>query len=945
MRRIGLLVAVAVLALATAAAPAGAHPRLTASSPAAEAIAPAPPREVVLTFSEPVVSRSARGRITAPGGRSIRAGAARARGGREIVVPLRERMGAAVYDLRWSVVGDDGHTLSGTLRFGVARAGGAPPPGVERLRAAAVTATSAGASDGPLEVALRWLGLVAAGVLLALAVVGRSLGAAPARPAGPPRLATAAVVALLIASWYAALAAAGAGGADRSVELLVAQAGGILALVRIGLVAVLAALATSRRWTGAGRRAILGAAGAGALVTYALEGHAQASTPTFGVAAQIVHVLAAGLWVGGLVVLAASAPRTAAALRAFAPLAALSVAALVLTGLVAAFREVDAWYFLRWSDYGRVAVAKAILLLALAPVVAMAAIALRRGRPARRLLRLEAAGALAIVVLAAILAGLPPGRGQALPAQRGNLLVGAAFATVDTPDGPLRLTLAPARPGENTITASPATATPEAAPSSVPRAVAAGAADPAEATVSVGSAVARDGSASAGGRPALAVTLRCACAGRPIPVRLRLGPGGTWSATVRLPATGSYVATADGSTASAALPVGDARVRGSTPRTVLMTADLSGSAARRCRTTAQGAVLALGRANANGGLPGGRKLALRVVDDGGDPRRAAAITRAHPDAIALLAPCGAGAGAALTAARHLPAIAAEPSAPTVARRHLWRVAGDPAAEGAAVAAYLQERIPADDPRTVAVVRAAAAGDEAVTVRGGEAGTAARTRVAALADALEPSGIRVVAEPPTRAGVLRALDRERHAGVLLDGDADRLAPLLRAAGRDAVAGRLHVNVVVAASALLDEGFQERAGDLGSTGVIATPSEVLPQSVDGVRLVRQWRALFPSDRPGIAGLRGYVAGLALAEGVRQGEEPSQVAERLRRPAPFTDALVAPWREGAPQAGAPLYAFLSPRFLPPALAGDEGHRGEGWFTAGTWTRAGGQVYGTRR
>jgi hypothetical protein len=120
--------------------------------------------------------------------------------------------------------------------------------------------------------------------------------------------------------------------------------------------------------------------------------------------------------------------------------------------------------------------------------------------------------------------------------------------------------------------------------------------------------------------------------------------------------------------------------------------------------------------------------------------------------------------------------------------------------------------------------------------------------------------------------------------------------------------------------------------------------VPGSADGLRYSRQVAALLPGERPSAAGLRGYVAGLALGEGLRDGEEPERVADRLRRPRPFTDALVAPWREDAPAAGGPLFAFLAPRLLSTSLIpASGGHRHSGtYFDGGTWTRTTGRVYG---
>jgi len=113
-------------------------------------------------------------------------------------------------------------------------------------------------------------------------------------------------------------------------------------------------------------------------------------------------------------------------------------------------------------------------------------------------------------------------------------------------------------------------------------------------------------------------------------------------------------------------------------------------------------------------------------------------------------------------------------------------------------------------------------------------------------------------------------------------------------------------------------------------------VLPDSEDAQICVSQARTFFRGDRPSLAGLRGYVAGLALGEGLRDGPGAGSIAARLRRPQRFTDALIAPWRRSAPQAGGPLFDFIVPRFLtanllPPGVGG-EPHSGT-WFDGGDW------------
>lgn len=368
-----------------------------------------------------------------------------------------------------------------------------------------------------------------------------------------------------------------------------------------------------------------------------------------------------------------------------------------------------------------------------------------------------------------------------------------------------------------------------------------------------------------------------------------------------------------------------------------MTADLTGPDALRCRAAAQGAILAVGRLDARGGLPGGRKASLRVEDDGGDPARAAALVRAARGrgAIALLAPCGAGAAGALLAAGGLPAVAADPGAAPVPGARTWRTAGDPRAEGVAIARYMLERgaglLARRAPRRVAVL----------SVRPGAASAARR---AGLESVLRPNGVRLVGLT-TRASTA-AIDPRRYFAALLDGEGDRVAAVLREVGARAATARSESNLLVAASPLLDERFEESAGALGASGAIASASEVVPGSVDGIRYASQARALYPGDRPSISGLRGYVAGLALGEGLRDGDDAGRIAARLRRPRRFTDALVAPWRDDAPAAGATLFTFLAPRLVSPTLAPAlGGHPPAGtFFERGTWAATTSRVYGPK-
>ena len=255
-----------------------------------------------------------------------------------------------------------------------------------------------------------------------------------------------------------AAASSGTGGA-LDFGLLSASATGVSALVRAVLVALLSlvlALTLDRRRL---RDRLYLGGGAAVLLTYALSGHALSGTTFWALLDQGVHVLAAGLWLGGLIALGLVTVRGGVGLaegaRAFAPVAAAALGIAIVTGVLAAVREVDGWYFLRWSDYGRIVLVKSALV---ALVVLAAAFAWWRSRgdgapgPRPLLLRAETLGVVGILVLATTLSGLPQGRGQPLPAQRGTLFPGPAFATALLAKANAPVGLAPARRGANVVT-------------------------------------------------------------------------------------------------------------------------------------------------------------------------------------------------------------------------------------------------------------------------------------------------------------------------------------------------------------------------------------------------------------------------------------------------------------------------------------------------------------
>jgi putative copper export protein/mono/diheme cytochrome c family protein len=217
---------------------------------------------------------------------------------------------------------------------------------------------------------------------------------------------------------------------------------GTLWLVRHGLFALLAALLLLRRHDRDGTASVpLRVEGllltGGALGTLAFAGHAAAVEP-WTVATELldaVHVLAAGVWIGGLWPLARlcglaaheagadARPFAVLAARRFSTVALGAMLALLATGLWSAWTQVGTIPALIGTLHGRLLLLKLALL---APIAVLAVVNRRRllpalggaaetvGRPAMRRLGsfvgAEALLALAILAVVASMVATPPGR-------------------------------------------------------------------------------------------------------------------------------------------------------------------------------------------------------------------------------------------------------------------------------------------------------------------------------------------------------------------------------------------------------------------------------------------------------------------------------------------------------------------------------------------------------
>jgi methionine-rich copper-binding protein CopC/putative copper export protein/ABC-type branched-subunit amino acid transport system substrate-binding protein len=929
-RRISAIVA-AVASLALLLAPvAVAHPYLVASTPESGVVATGSVSSVQLAFTERLVLEGSSVTVLNPQGYAVHVGRLRSALGGNGFTASVGNLPEGVYTVKWVALGDDGHTVAGSFAFGVPGANGQAPAGAGKLLASTVGNGSESApTESFVSIAGRWLAAIAAFVLLGGAVLlfrlrMGAVGDDSSRSRIERRWLRFAPVALggavlgTLAECYERARAPQGG---FRLGLLTASTSDVAVLVRLAalLVGLVALRLVPSRW----RPLLLAGTGAVALAALGIDGH-MASAPVLNGLSQSVHLLSAGVWVGGVLVLAAfvapvaraaSDPgATLAAARAFTPVALVAAAMTVVTGLIAAWREVGRWYFLRWSTYGHLVLVKGgLVLIVLALGGTTTLLARRAGRPSRftrGLLAGEAVIAVGVIAVASTLAGTLQGRGQPLPSQRGNLLPGAGFADVALQHSIAEITLAPARPGLNRVVVAlappdgPRGTTPPAPPRSVK------------------------------------VSLSCACGSPPIGLGIPLHPGAggrdAWVGQVELPLGGVWSAElkVDGqpTIGNPTFDVGVTHTPGSTPLTVASVADLSGPDALECRSQELGALLSIELMNVVGGVGGG-KINQEVLDDGGNPAlarsEALSLARQHP--VAFLDPCGQGASAAIGAVGdEIPTIVGDPSVPTTAGTRVFRFAPNPYAEGYASGEYIgRDGIPAMPKTTPRVVAALV-----------EKSPASQERLHGLQAGLAKYGVSVKTYPAGGPGLVpllrRLLPATSSLAIYLDGQFGPLTSALRTVGNE-TQGKVNPTAVLPSSRLASESFIEASGDLGREGQIRFLTDVDPTS-SGAQTYAMLASQVVGELPSLPGLSGFVSGQALAYGLLGGTSASAIAARLREPAVFSQAAISPWDAANPSSGTDIFRVFEPSFLTdnliPVGNGDGGEVDDGqFFPDGEW------------
>ncbi|HXX89575.1 MAG TPA: copper resistance protein CopC [Acidimicrobiales bacterium] len=395
----GALVAGAVLVIG--AGPAAAHAQLESSDPSPSSVVLQPPRQVVLHFGEPVEIDFGSIRVFGPGGARVDRGGTHHPDGdaHSVAIPLPSRLPDGTYVVAWRVVSADSHPVHGAFVFSVGAA--------TATASATSLAHALQAARGSTAVGIVY-GLVRFGVFVGLLVLVGALAVVGLvwRGAGQVRR----VRRVLWAAWATVLVGSLAGLAVQGVyaaslpltraldpslldEVLHTRLGEV-ELLRVLLLAALVPvlLAVSGRsrsfgqgemragWTYAGA-----AIGIALLLTPGLSGHASTSgIAAVGLALDVVHLAAAAVWIGGLVLLGVllvpgmpadvPAPDPIDLARRVSPLFFGAVVAVVASGVVQSLRQVGSWYALWHTAYGRILVVKVCLV---AVVVALGAVSRR----------------------------------------------------------------------------------------------------------------------------------------------------------------------------------------------------------------------------------------------------------------------------------------------------------------------------------------------------------------------------------------------------------------------------------------------------------------------------------------------------------------------------------------------------------------------------------------
>lgn len=293
--------AIAVLLTVAVAGPVAGHAIFRSSTPGNGALLDEAPEVVDVTFDEAIVEiRLAQ--VLDGDGRRVDAGPATIDGDdpTTIHVPVGNATDG-LYTVRWAVASEDAHNVSGAFFFVV----GDEMPTRQQL----IERADAGGQASSLDVAeppLRALVTLAAAAIIGLAATG--LVAVGPTLGDPDRETTALTVAAALLAVGALLLAWRRLTRGDPPDGVLAVLAGPTGIGAVGPLAGAAVAGAATRLRPARRRGLALVGGLAAVATLAPASHSAATGGSAGLAVDVGHLVAAGLWPGGVAALAVLAP-------------------------------------------------------------------------------------------------------------------------------------------------------------------------------------------------------------------------------------------------------------------------------------------------------------------------------------------------------------------------------------------------------------------------------------------------------------------------------------------------------------------------------------------------------------------------------------------------------------------------------------------------------------
>lgn len=360
-----------------------AHAALVVSEPANNDLLPRPPERIRIAFSEPVDTRSSGMRLLDGNGTLLELGEVAFSDQNTTMTASVATLGPGIYNVQWYNVSTvDGHSLLGSFPFTVLNPDGSAPSVTNTVGAIGTDPDPAPLADG---VTVRFLALFALAIISGIGIlvlIWPGMPESTRKLLGTVALGTAGVllVAVMLNLRVIRVEFASLSLAD---IVLTTRIGGFW-LTRLGAALLIAVTATML--FDAPRKGAFGLLGGSfiSILAFAMTSHAAAGTGSaWGTVIDLVHGVAALVWVGALIAIAVAAKSalssgpSAKVLGQFSLTASLMVFLLMTTGLLSTFIEVDTPDRMTDTRYGWTLVAKLVLIV---PLLLVAFYNARRGK-------------------------------------------------------------------------------------------------------------------------------------------------------------------------------------------------------------------------------------------------------------------------------------------------------------------------------------------------------------------------------------------------------------------------------------------------------------------------------------------------------------------------------------------------------------------------------------